>query len=244
MAYGTNQQILRVLGPFVDTTDDLTAAEVDAYQAVVDGWIRDKLGAVYSPFNQVTESPATPKGIQQISRHWSTAESLRQLVGVNNVAAADLADRHQTIADTLLQGVMDSPERALAPELKSGEALTFGDATPSWTLQSHESYIAGTSPILANSGAHPPNVLKSTVRITAGTHATWSTADLLAMRMGREFTVFYSPEYRQWVFSASESGLHNGDTTGLQITYEWDYRRVTGTEDVAGSGGAILVSQF
>lgn len=223
MAYSTSDLVTDLIDPtgeFLDQLKTLTDAQIDAYIAKVDGKINDRLGGGFFPFNATTATPDTPDTIKEISRHWAMAESVRQLVGVNNQAAMDLADRHETIAMAHLQNVMTN---GLAPETAT-DTLTFGTAdSVAWTLAVDEAFLAATTPL--DSG-DPPNILPSTVRITGG---TYSGSGLTDMRNDVEFRVNYQPGYQRWVFTALLTDLYQ-DVTGLQVTYEWNYVRIRGQE--------------
>ena len=236
MAYTTNVLVLDVLGAFVDTTNDLTTAEIDAHIARVDGKINDRLGGLFFPFNATGSTPDTPDTIKEISRHWSIAESLRQLVGTNNQGAMNLAEKHEGIALNLLDFILQDPDTWMKPETKSAEAVTFGAApTYSWQLAENEVFLANTSPL--DSG-DPPNILADTVRIAAATGVTDPTLMRNDASDG-EFHVEFRRERRKWVLVAHDSTLY--DATGVTVTYEWNYRRIIGSESIQS---AHLVSQF
>lgn len=237
MAYCTNQLIKDVLGTFVDYTNDLTVAQIDVYIAKVDGRINDRLGGFFYPFNATTDTPDTPDTIKEISRHWSIAESLRQLVAVNNEAAFDLAAKHEALAMNMLDYVLTNRDTWMLPETKSGDALTFGTGAFAWSLLTSEAFLASSTPITSGD---PPNILPSTVRISAGTGS--GGFDPTQLRTGIDFYVTWRPEYRKWVFTAAESQLLT--SSGLQVTYQWDYRRLIATEQTPPSVPKILVSQF
>ncbi len=243
MAYTTNALVLDIIGPYVDTTavtGDLPTAEIDAHIAKVDGRIDDRLGGLFYPFNATTATPDTPDTIKAISLNWSVAECLKQIVGVNNLGAMQLAEKHEGMALRDLEWIFLNPDTWMKPETKSAESLTFGsDQTYAWQLQDYEAFLSLTSPL--DSG-DPPNILPSTVRISAGTGVTNATY----MRNGIEFTVAYSPQYQRWVFTALESKLYDGSITGLQVTYNWDYRRQRGAETTTddGIGAKKLMSQW
>lgn len=246
MAYTTNALVLDIIGPYVNTTTDLPTAEIDAHITRVDSKIRDRLGGLFYPFNALASTPDTPGMVQEISRHWSIAESLRQIVGVNNMSAMDLAAKHEAIAMNLLNSISESPETWMDPETKSGELLTFGTASAlPWKLQIDQAFLAATSPL--DSG-DPPNILPSTVRCVTGTvtgSPGFVAGDLAYLRNGYEFLVSYDSGWQKWVFTAFDSRLYTNVTAGtLSVTYNWNYRRIRGSETVTDEEGGTLMSEF
>ena len=247
MAYCTNTLVQELLGAsIIDYINDLTLAQITVYIAKVDGRIDDRLGGLFFHFNETTSTPDTPDTIKEISRHWSAAESLRQLVGVNNEAAMTLAAQHEALAMNMLDWILASPDTWMRPETKTGETLTFGTSTGiGWDLEVEQAFLANTSPLAS---ADPPNILPSTVRITGGTRvgADFTDAQLLLMRNGTEFTVEYNPGWQKWVFRALDSRLYTMITNGtLAVAYEWNYRRVRGVGDMSSpTMPKLLVSQF
>ncbi len=225
--------------PDSDITDTwIPQATADVDSALTIHWGR---------FNSVTDTPATPGTIQLAARHLVVAYCLRQLaVGGQNSKLIEQADGHMIEGNSILVGINDRTAAGLqvvrfpmGPEKTVGESLVFGEASPfpTWTIQQHEAIMALVSPLTSGDA---PNILIDTVRITAGSGTNITVGDLAQMRTGRDYSAVWDEGRAVWLFRAYRAELYNGTITGLQISYEWDARRLVGKS--RKRGGRLVYS--
>jgi len=248
MPFSRTDDVKASLGPYLDTTNDLTNEHIAAMIARVDHRILSKLGGVFSRFNELADSPQTPGTIQDISRHLAIAEGLRQIGATGNPGASRDAEDHELVANTLLADIMESPEKWMRLETVASELLTFGTEDGlDWTPGAYDAFLADSDPAPIVSG-EMPSIVANTVRIVTATitGSSFDLAQLLRMRSGVEFSIHPSPGHRKWIFRADEPRLVSEITNGtLAVAYDWSYLRPAGASvDPADSGDGVLIGQW
>lgn len=224
MAYTTYTDVKKFIPGNYDSVSKLPDAYITSNVIPsADDEINNVLGDVYGLFNDTTDSPATPPEIQQISNLIAAATCL-QIIGVSDALEAR-RDQYRTEASERLAALL-SRGAQMRPQYVTSETLTFGDGSPYFELPIYHAFIGAgaNNPRLASSG-EAPNVSAQGVAVATATGVT----NPGQLRNGVDFRVYWSNEWRQWVFEALSSDLQSAASSGtVTISYPWDYRRMTG----------------
>ena len=221
MSYTSTTLVINELGTNYDNADDLTTAHITAFIAKADSEINDAAYQFFNPFNaydslltDTTDVYTTPGVIAECSKNLTVARSLGQLrAKKGNTSHSDTIEWYWGLGQETLAALRGG--MFLAPSTWRSFSLTFGDSDPGFELDSNQSFV---NPSALDSG-DPVHILADTVQVASATGIT----NPAQLRLGPDYTVKWSKEWRNWVFTRKESNLVAASAVAL--TFKWDYRK-------------------
>lgn len=179
------------------TGHGLTADEQAAIVADASAWTDAALCARYWHFPAITDSPATPGIVKQITRQYGLWVAWTQYLGGSNRLNPGGADLYRQQAEEMVAGLMAiPPQYQIPPETVTDEEMTFGTSP----LESDEWLFS----------IAPYDIKPESVRVSG-------------YEWGSDFQVYRSLRYRGWVFRTLNSAITDAST----VTYEYTYTRRT-----------------
>jgi hypothetical protein len=215
--YTTNAAVKNELPP--DTNSDnwggnLPDATIDTKIIEWSGYVNDALRH-YWPFNDITDTPATPKTIQQATV-FLTAWECESILGVsdrrNDASESEsLWTKGHVILVDLSPNARGVIERRIEPESIT-DSVTWGSQFDSHTLLANR-WITSVA---------PKTIFPASVQITN-------------YRNYADFDSFWDETFRGWIIRRIESDIADV----VNVTYRFSYLRQTEIDTAAPSEGII-----
>ena len=187
----------------------LTNSIIDRIIAERSDEVDSAMSATYTRFNNITDTPATPRQIERLCLAGCTLgcwELLKPLLrGTKLVDEIDsLEEWWEKTAQSYVSG-----KDIVRAETVTSETLVWGDGSQ-WGIETNEAHIAGTG---TTSRGEVITILEPTVRVV-------TPATLTGYRVGRGFDFYlrFDTTLRWWILVDKSQQLQAQAST---ITYQW-----------------------